>query len=56
MCRADLPMPIHAQEVRHVIVPVPVWPQPPPAPQWKKFALNCIFMAAIAGVIVSQYF
>ncbi|BAT22712.1 hypothetical protein [Yellowstone lake phycodnavirus 3] len=59
MCRADLPLPIHAQQVQHVIVPIPVWPQPQPA-QWKKFGLNCVFMATLVGGLFwglgAQYF
>jgi len=60
MCRADLPVPIHAQQVQHVIVPVPVWPQPHPVSPFNKFVVNFICIGLVGGGLFwglgTQYF
>lgn len=53
MCRADLPMPIHAQETRHVIVPVPVWPVQPPPSACRKAFTTIIFLVAISSGLIT---
>jgi hypothetical protein len=61
MCRATLPVPIHAipNQPSHVIIPVPVAFPPSPISRWRILAENSIIILGVWGLtswIVSTYF
>ena len=50
LCRAELPVPVHA--VNQVIVPVPVAFVPGPVPKWRIFVANSFLFLGVTGILV----
>ena len=53
LCRSDLPVPIHAVQPQHVIVPVPVAVQPS---RWLLFLRSLSATAIITGTVIFVVF